>query len=293
MLARQARIHAPRAFVRRRARVGPCPPPPRAGKADADADAPDADAAAPPSLGDAPSSSAPAANASPNAAASAQKAPHFARLVEAPPSGAPGPAGQQPRSAAVPLPSVPPELEGLALTADGDLVDAKTGKRLPALGEPTRFDIMVAALRGELDPPAWRPNTERSPGALVAALLGPFPLDYEFCAVGRPSQGQSPEAFANELAALVHRAAACPGPVPSTTVVAEAEGDAAGDDDGGAPSSPAAKAKPPPPPPRVSFKERLGGKYVKVSVTARVRSADLLEEGFTALAADPRVMMRY
>jgi len=215
--------------------------------------------------------------------------PHFARLVEAPPSGAPGPAGSQPRSAAVPLPSTPPELEGLTLDAKtGDLIDTRTGKPLPGLGEPTRFDIKVAALRGDLDPPAWRPNTERAPAALVGALLGPWPLDYPLNVVGRPAAGQSPEAFANEIAALVHKAGGCPGPVP--TVMA-GKGGGEGDGEHQQPLQ------------HVTFKKRSlkvrqgggggGNEYVSVCVTARMRSADLLEEAFDALAKDPRVVMRY
>jgi putative lipoic acid-binding regulatory protein len=197
--------------------------------------------------------------------------PHFARIVQAPPSGAPGPAGSQPRAAAVPLPSTPPELQGLRLDEKGDLIDATTGKRLPSLGEPTRFDIKVAALRGDLDPPKWRPNTERAPAALVGALLGPWPLDYQVNAVARlnseddqdrQAPPSSPEALADELARLVHEAAACPGPVPTVA--------------GGG----------------VALKVRKGV-YASVCVTVRVRSADLLEEAFEALGKDPRVVMRY
>lgn len=243
--------------VRRRLDAPRLPRPPRAANADANA----------------PSSSTPPP----------QKKPRFARLVEAPPSNAPGPAGQQPRSAAVPLPSTPPELEGLVLTETGDLVDAATGKPLPALGEPSRFDIKCAALRGDLDPPSWRTDTERAPAPLVAALLGPFPLDYSFNAVARLAPGESAERVANELAAIVHAGAACPGPVPSTAVATTKTTTGAAEDAG--------RARPQPPP--VTFKERKGGKFVSVCVVARVRSAELLEEGFDALAKDARVVMRY
>jgi hypothetical protein len=268
---------ARRALVRRR--TGP--PPPRAAANGAN-DAPDATTTTQHGLvvdeAAAPSSS--ATNSDVTTPTPTTKKPRFARLVEAPPSGAPGPAGEQPRSAAVPLPSTPPELEGLVLTESGDLIDAATGKPLPALGEPSRFDIKCAALRGDLDPPAWRPNTERAPAPLVAALLGPFPLDYEFNVVAKKtSPDQCPEALANELAAIVHSGAACPGPAPTTatTTTTAAEGGAG-----------ATKTTP-----LVTFKERMGGKFVSVCVTARVRSADLLEEGFAALAKDARVVMRY
>jgi hypothetical protein len=240
----------------------------RAGRARA-ANAADADSAK-----DANDAAAAAASSNAAAAAAAATPPRFARVVEVPKSGAPGPSGEQPRAAAVPLPSTPPELEGLLLTKDGDLVDARTGKKLPSLGEPSRFDKKVAALRGDFDPPPYRPNTERAPAALVGALLGPFPLDYDFNAVGRPSPGQGAQAFARELARLVHAAAACPGPAPT-------EGEAGGAG-GGRPAGTA-----------FTFAERKGGRFVSVCVTARVRSPELLEKGFAALAADSRVVMRY
>lgn len=286
-----------RALVRRR--------PLRAAAADASAPG-DANAAlfpraaAPQSLGPSPPTPGDADADKTTSSSNSKTTPHFARLVEAPPSGAPGPAGQQPRSAAVPLPSVPPELEGLVLNESGDLVDAATGKPLPALGEPSRFDISCAALRGDFDPPPWRSNNERAPAPLVAALLGPFPLDYEFNAVGRPSPGQTPEAFANELAAIVHAAAACTGPVPTTTTAAGGQGGRAGGEAAAAATPPSST-----PAPLVTFKERTLGSsssgkkqgapppYVSVCVKARVRSAELLDEGFAALAADARVVMRF
>lgn len=251
--------------------------------------------------------------APPPAPSAGDAVPHFARLVEAPPSGAPGPAGQQPRAAAMPLPSTPPELEGLRLTASGDLVDA-TGRPLPGLGEPSRFDIACAAMRGDLDPPPWRPDDERSPAALVAALLGPFPLDYDFNAVVRlEAEGGgrgAARAVADALAAAVHAAAACPGPVPRTAAEGEEEEEAGAGAGAGAPApsgatgaaAGAASAAAAPAAAgggggggggKVTFKERMGGKYVSVCIRVRVRSAELVEEGFAALARDERVVMRF
>ncbi|KAG2496652.1 hypothetical protein HYH03_005472 [Edaphochlamys debaryana] len=126
----------------------------------------------------------------------------------------------------------------------------------------TRFDVAVRALRGELDPPAWVENTERSSGVLLAALYQ-FPRSYCFQVVGRPEPGPSggdgsPDAFAADVAATV--AAVAQAEVPEGGVV---------------------------------IKPRMGGRYVSVSVDVVVRAPEIVEMVYQKLGEDSRVIMRF
>ncbi|KXZ51273.1 hypothetical protein GPECTOR_13g760 [Gonium pectorale] len=132
----------------------------------------------------------------------------------------------------------------------------------------TRFDVAVRALRGELDPPEWIENTERSSGVLLSALYQ-FPRSYIFQVVGRPTtaaaeqaaggrSGGGKEAFVGDVTAAIAR-------------VTQAEVE-----DG-----------------KVEVKERLGGKYLSVSVDVVVRAPELVGMVYDELAKDPRVIMKF
>ncbi|GLI66195.1 hypothetical protein VaNZ11_009960 [Volvox africanus] len=90
------------------------------------------------------------------------------------------------------LDDLPPELRDLHINEDGFLIDTKTGKVINEMGA-TRFDVAVRALRGELDPPSWVENSERTPGVILSALYQ-FPRSYLFQVVGRPTPSTT---FAN------------------------------------------------------------------------------------------------
>lgn len=62
---------------------------------------------------------------------------------------------------------------------------------------------LPAALRGEFDPPAWKDNTERTPGLLLDSLMQ-FPGQYTFSLVLK-AQGVPQEQVLAEVAALVAR----------------------------------------------------------------------------------------
>ncbi|GIL62753.1 hypothetical protein Vafri_16931 [Volvox africanus] len=83
------------------------------------------------------------------------------------------------------LDDLPLELRDLHINEDGFLIDTKTGKVINEMGA-TRFDVAVRALRGELDPPSWVENSERTPGVILSALYQ-FPRSYLFQVVGRPT----------------------------------------------------------------------------------------------------------
>ena len=99
-------------------------------------------------------------------------------------------------------------------------------------------------------------NTERAPGLLLGALTK-FPTAYTFTAVGRVASGGA-QAFADDVAALVSR-------VAQTTLA-----------DGA-----------------VAVRERLGGKYVSVSVEAVVRAPEVIAAVIEELGRDERVRMKY
>jgi hypothetical protein len=143
----------------------------------------------------------------------------------------------------------------LRLTEQGLLVDEKTGEVINEYGA-TRFDVAVRAIRGDFDPPPTIDNTERSTGVLMDSLVQ-WPAPYDFQFVVRP--GDAPAAaVAEEMRA---------------TVAAQAGVDV--------------------PPSAVVVKERKGGKFLSITVTATVRYPELIQRVFAALDGDARVLMKY
>jgi hypothetical protein len=72
----------------------------------------------------------------------------------------------------------------------------------------TRWDVSVRALRGELDPPAWVPNSELSPGVLLSSLVD-FPTMHEFSIVAKA--GVDKAAFVADMRQAISRV--CQAPV--------------------------------------------------------------------------------
>ncbi|KAG2438742.1 hypothetical protein HXX76_005287 [Chlamydomonas incerta] len=133
----------------------------------------------------------------------------------------------------------------------------------------TRFDVAVRALRGELDPPEWVENTERSSGIILSALYT-FPRMYTFQVVGKAgssSSGSDGASTANGSAKDEFVKAV----VGTVSRVAQAEVE-----DG-----------------KVEVKERMGGKYVSVSVDVMTRAPEIVGMVYDELGKDPRVMMRF
>ncbi|KAI3426499.1 hypothetical protein D9Q98_008864 [Chlorella vulgaris] len=166
---------------------------------------------------------------------------------------------------------LPPELQGLSVSEDGQhLIDSKTGKVVNDLGA-TRFDVAVRAMRGDFDPPSWETNTERSSGLLLDSLTH-FPSTYEFnLVIKRPqptsagggadsssTQQQSPEALLERYRSAVAEACAADIALADCTV-----------------------------------KERLGGKFVSLSIPATVQAAQVVEIVLQSFDNDPLVMMKY
>lgn len=89
-----------------------------------------------------------------------------------------GPSASSPLQRDAASPSSKPHSADLQLGDDGLLIDGKTGRVVNGLGA-TRFDVKLAALRGDLDPKPWEENTERAPGVLLGSLVT-FPADYTF-----------------------------------------------------------------------------------------------------------------
>lgn len=153
---------------------------------------------------------------------------------------------------------LPPELRDLRISEDGFLIDGKSGKVINEFGA-TRFDVSVRALRGELNPPDWVENTERSPGLLLGSLFQ-FPREYLFQVVGKVPAGDR-DAFVSDIKGVVGRC--CQVPL---------EGDGAL---------------------TCSVTERLGGKYLSLCLEAVVRAPEIVSATYDELAKDPRVLMRF
>lgn len=135
------------------------------------------------------------------------------------------------------------------------MVDEKTGEVINEY-EATRFDVAVRAMRGEFDPPPSSDNTERGAGVLMDSLVQ-WPAPYDFQFVVKP--GDAPAAaVAEELRAVV-----------------------------------AATAGIDVPPSAVAVKERKGGKFLSITVTATVRYPELIQRVFAALDGDARILMKY
>lgn len=146
--------------------------------------------------------------------------------------------------------------------------DTSTGKVVNEFGA-TRFDVAVQAMRGAFDPPAGTDNTERASGVLLDSLVR-FPSVYPFQVVLR--QGVSSSSSSNGSsdvrqtpAQLLERyrsiiAEACGADVPAE---------------------------------QCSVKERLGGKYVSLTIPARVPAAAVVQHVLESLKDDAMVVMRF
>lgn len=160
----------------------------------------------------------------------------------------------------VPPGELPEHLRDLELGADGMLIDGKTGRVVNGLGA-TRFDVALSALRGDLDPKPWEENTERAPGVLLGSLVT-FPADYTFQVVGASeggcAQGRHDD-FVEDCVATVARICEA-GPLPDAAV---------------------------------ARKPRLGGRYVSLAVTVRVRAPEIVGRVYEELGRDPRVKMKF
>lgn len=141
-------------------------------------------------------------------------------------------------------------------------------------------------MRGEFDPPAYMENTERSSGLLLDSLTQ-FPATYDFqlvvrrqatlqqgqAATGSPSsnggdgQGAAPAAQAAAEAehAVLERYRSLIADVTAADIaIADC-----------------------------SVKPRLGGKYLSLTIPARVQAAHVVDLVWEALAGDSDVMMKY
>lgn len=183
---------------------------------------------------------------------------------------------------------LPERLRDLSLNDDGLLVDGR-GQVVNGLGA-TRFDVAVAALRGDLDPKPWEDNTERAPGVIMQSLVQ-FPCAYTFQVVGASakatgssgngssgtdsssSSGSAAAAAADDDAALTARHADFVADVAATVSrMAEVS---------------------PLPDGSVVVTPRLKGKFVSVKVTVTVRAAEVILAIADELKRDARVKMAF
>ncbi len=143
---------------------------------------------------------------------------------------------------------------GLAINDAGLLVDEKSGKVINEFGA-TRWDVSVRALRGELDPPNWADNNELAPGVLLSSLVD-FPTMHDFSIVAKA--GVDKQAFVADIKQMISNL--CQAPVEDDNCV---------------------------------IKERLGGKYVSMTVNVMVRAPEIIQMVWEELGKDDRVKMRY
>ena len=154
---------------------------------------------------------------------------------------------------------LPDALQGLCISEDGQhLIDSSTGKVVNEMGA-TRFDVAIAALRGDFDPPAYVHNTERSSSLLLDSPTQ-FPADYPFnIVVKQPAEGRpTPDTVLRRFAALIAEVTGADVPLAAC-----------------------------------SAKERLGGKWVSLCIPARVQAAHVVDLVWAELDKDPAVQMRY
>ncbi|GLC37165.1 hypothetical protein PLESTB_000987000 [Pleodorina starrii] len=191
---------------------------------------------------------------------------------------------------------LPPELQGLQINEDGFLIDTKTGKVINEMGA-TRFDVAVRALRGELDPPEWVENSERTPGVILSALYQ-FPRSYLFQVVGRPTASPAATSATSTASSTASTASSSvPAAAPGLQPACCGGGDGAS---GGkaafvadVTSLIARVVQAEVEEGKVEVKERLGGKYVSVAVEVVVRAPELVGMVYDELAKDPRVIMKF
>ncbi len=140
-------------------------------------------------------------------------------------------------------------------------------------------------MRGEFDPPAYMENTERSSGLLLDSLTQ-FPATYDFqlvvkrqatqqeqSAAGSPGSGggngQGAAAAAGAAAEAEHAVLERYRSLIADVTAADIA------------------------PADCSVKPRLGGKYLSLTIPARVQAAHVVDLVWEALAGDSDVMMKY
>ncbi|KAH7623947.1 putative LanC-like protein 3 [Nannochloris sp. 'desiccata'] len=158
---------------------------------------------------------------------------------------------------------LPIELQDLKITDQGLLIDEKTGEVINEYGA-TRFDIKMAALNGQFQPPPSVQDTERSTGLILDSLMH-WPATYDFQFVLKTAQGEatsSPAEILEEMRVLVGRI--CSKEIEVSVC---------------------------------SVKERKGGKYVSVTVPAVVNGPEVIQRVFDTLEEDAsfngRILMKY
>lgn len=156
-----------------------------------------------------------------------------------------------------------PLFADLKITDQGLLIDEKTGEVINEYGA-TRFDIKMAALNGQFQPPPSVQDTERSTGLILDSLMH-WPATYDFQFVLKTAQGEatsSPAEILEEMRVLVGRI--CSKEIEVSVC---------------------------------SVKERKGGKYVSVTVPAVVNGPEVIQRVFDTLEEDAsfngRILMKY
>lgn len=138
-------------------------------------------------------------------------------------------------------------------------------------------------MRGEFDPPAYMDNTERSSGLLLDSLTQ-FPATYDFqLVVRRQAEQQGPPATGSgsgdaQGLEAAGAAAAAEGEQAVLERYRRLIADVTAADIAAA---------------DCSVKPRLGGKYLSLTIPARVQAAHVVDLVWDALAGDSRVMMKY
>jgi hypothetical protein len=156
---------------------------------------------------------------------------------------------------------------GLKINENGLLIDEKTGEVINEYGA-TRFDLKLAALNGQFQPPPNIPDTERSTGLILDSLMHwPNSYDFQFVLKTTPKEGEttrlrSPAEILDEMRVLV-------GKVCSTEIDVSV----------------------------CSVKERKGGKYVSLTIPAMVNGPEIIQRVFDTLETDEtfkgRILMKY
>ena len=177
---------------------------------------------------------------------------------------------------------MPEELRGLRIADCGDLVDER-GNVVNEFGA-TRFDIAVRygalrtqtiahsqsaglgglshlaqsvdrrAMRGEFGGGGAEDTEAHSEGKILGALVNTWPAPYSFQFVGSDPDGTLTRDVCNAV-----------GEVLEQTVL----------------------------PAEVEAKPRLGGKYLSICITTRVRAPELVGQVFRRLEGDPRIRMKF
>ncbi|KAL4448122.1 hypothetical protein ABPG75_005341 [Micractinium tetrahymenae] len=187
---------------------------------------------------------------------------------------------------------LPPKLQGLCISEDGQhLIDSATGKVVNEFGA-TRFDVAVRAMRGEFDPPAYMDNTERSSGLLLDSLTQ-FPAVYDFQLVVRrqeaAQQGQGQAAPGSSSGGSSSGSGGGQAAAASEAAGADAEQAVLERYRRLIAETTAADIAPA----DCSVKPRMGGKYLSLTIPARVQAAHVVDLVWAALADDQNLIMKY